>query len=100
MERLRQSFEGRPIVAGAGDLQSRVVEIQARECANHGIDPLVSLESPEVDERRLLRALRGIWRQCLRVNAVIDDADGISWDASTHEIFCRALTHCLKGDIA
>src|SRR5689334_2487150 len=92
-------FQRRSIIASAGDLQRRVVEIEARERPNHRIDPLVLLESTQIDEQRLLRALGSIGSQGLGVDAVVDDANRISRDSSSHEIVSSALANRLKRNV-
>jgi len=59
-ERVYQSFELSAIVAGAGDLESSLRNVELGERANDHVDPLVLLQPPEVDEQRTLRSLNGI----------------------------------------
>ena len=65
VEGFYQTFKRGAIVAGAGDIQSRLGQVESSERPDDGIDALVLLEPPEVHEQWLLRPLRRVWSETL-----------------------------------
>ncbi len=64
------------------------------------VDAFVSLETPKINEERVIRSLGVIRGKSGRIDAIVNDADVRSWNAARDEIVGRAFTHRFKWGAA
>src|SRR4051794_37739896 len=83
VKRLDEALQLRPIIPGACDLESGALIVEISERANDVIDTLVALESSQINEERMLRALTFIRGKRAGIDPVVDDADACSGDATS-----------------
>src|SRR5438105_4992838 len=100
VKRLDETLQLRPIIAGAGDLESGSLNVQISERANDVIDLLVPLEPAQVNEERMVGALTLIRRVGACIHSVVDDADALPRDAARDKIIRGALAHGLEWRVA
>src|SRR6266516_760844 len=99
-ERFYQPFEPGAIVAHSGDLERSFGHVQSGKSADDEIDPLVLLETAEIDEERRLRPLVGIGCKPHRIDTIVDHTDRVAGNAARNQIVSRAHTNSLKGNAA
>src|SRR5438270_14091954 len=99
-ERVYQTFEPSAIVARARYLEFCLGYVESGKCFDDDVDAFVLLESTQIDEHRHVGSFCRVWRQPLRIDPIIDHANGCAWDTTGRQIVGGAHADRLERDVA